>query len=200
MKQVRFSSIQIREYERIAGDNPSVCGGCPIGINDGYILVVDCSITSYEDQRRPKRTLRQLCLTIQQRWKLLMEWGIPQGEMLLAIREAARAKQHRQLSKADDIELRLQREDWKESLMGFFLSKRPTPVVQSNRRPTTTARLDVKSILNDPDRELMDDTHSVSSTDEDEDLIREQLLDYLHENVKQVYVDMDDFASARLAL
>lgn len=51
---VKFKSIQVREYERILGDNPSTRDGPPISIGWAYIEHDPLDLTQYESKRKKK--------------------------------------------------------------------------------------------------------------------------------------------------
>jgi len=58
--RVRFSSVKIREYDMILGDNPSSQCGPPVTIDWDYNEISSLSLDQYEDNRVPRRTYRQM--------------------------------------------------------------------------------------------------------------------------------------------
>lgn len=89
-RQVVFDSIEIREYERIVGDNPSCTRGPPISIGWSYYVLQRCDIEYYENSvRPPPRSKKEFHLAADRRTQLLMiEWQYPEEELQKARREA----------------------------------------------------------------------------------------------------------------
>ena len=89
-RQVVFDSIEIREYERIVGDNPSCTRGPPISIGWSYYVLQRCDIEYYETSvRPPPRSKKEFHLAADQRTQMLMkEWQYPEEELQKARREA----------------------------------------------------------------------------------------------------------------
>ncbi|KAL3774939.1 hypothetical protein ACHAW5_001301 [Stephanodiscus triporus] len=50
-RRVSFGHVDLREYRRIAGDNPSVSDGCPLAIGWDYNCVGEVDVDSYEADR-----------------------------------------------------------------------------------------------------------------------------------------------------
>ena len=80
---VRFDSVEMREFHRTVGDNPSVSCGVPMALDWHYNpepLVHD--LDEYESDRRPRRQMRDLALGPAKRARLLhREWGVPMQEL-----------------------------------------------------------------------------------------------------------------------
>jgi len=55
---VSFQSVDVREYDRTLGDNPSCMSGPPISLDWSYSETTAVCINEYEDKRTPKRILR----------------------------------------------------------------------------------------------------------------------------------------------
>lgn len=89
-RQVVFDSIEIREYERIVGDNPSCTRGPPISIGWSYYVLQRCDVEYYETSvRPPPRSKKEFHLAADQRTQMLMkEWQYPEEELQKARREA----------------------------------------------------------------------------------------------------------------
>ena len=87
---VRFKTIEVREYERIVGDNPSCSKGPPISIGWGYIIHRHYSINDYEHLvRGPRRTKKEFHLAADRRTHLLInEWKCSEEDIRKARREA----------------------------------------------------------------------------------------------------------------
>jgi hypothetical protein len=87
---VRFKAIEIREYERIVGDNPSCSKGPPISIGWGYVTHTHCTLNDYEHLvRGRRRTKKEFHLGADRRTHLLVhEWKCSEEEIRKARREA----------------------------------------------------------------------------------------------------------------
>lgn len=96
VKQVRFSRIEIREYERILSNNPSCSSGAPIGIGWSYVKGFDLDLEDYEAKKfSSRKNAHQLVLTRQEREAILLDWGTTFHEIVEAIRGNVRAKARR---------------------------------------------------------------------------------------------------------
>ena len=87
---VRFKTIEVREYERIVGDNPSCSKGPPISIGWEYTLRPHYPINDYEHLvRGPRRTKKEFHLSADRRTHLLVnEWNCSEDDIRKARREA----------------------------------------------------------------------------------------------------------------
>mmetsp|Transcript_15955 Transcript_15955/g.39113 ORF Transcript_15955/g.39113 Transcript_15955/m.39113 type:complete len:560 (+) Transcript_15955:110-1789(+) len=94
-KAVRFNDIQIRDYERTVGDNPSCSSGPPICIGWAHGSTRFVNIDNYEDSRSARRTQKKLVLNRQNREALLAYWDVPVNEIVEAIRGNVRVKNQR---------------------------------------------------------------------------------------------------------
>jgi len=85
---VAFSVVQIREYERTVGDNPSCTAGPPISLGWEYRQTPDEPIAVHAN-RSTKRSKREFHLAASTRTYLLQnEWEIPETDLRKARREA----------------------------------------------------------------------------------------------------------------
>jgi len=108
-KSVRFHGIEIRDYERVVGDNPSCSSGPPIGIGWAHGKTRVLNIDSYEHSRSERKTQRKLVLNRQNREELLANWDVPVSDIVEAIRGNVRVKNQRRqtvtnLGKAEKLE------------------------------------------------------------------------------------------------
>jgi len=94
-KAVRFNDIQIRDYERTVGDNPSCSSGPPIAIGWAHGNTRFVNIDNYEHSRSGRRTQKKLVLNRQSREALLAYWDVPVNEIVEAIRGNVRVKNQR---------------------------------------------------------------------------------------------------------
>lgn len=98
-KFVSFDNIEIRQYERLPGCNPSVSRGVPISIGWNVVNVEVIRIDEYEGQlgvSRVKRAYNDLRLTQEEREQLLRgEWGYSISEIFIASEKAREVKAKR---------------------------------------------------------------------------------------------------------
>ena len=96
-RQINFSSIQIREYERVVGDHPDTRIGVPISLGWKFIEQPAVDITLYEADRLPKKiNLRMSSIT---RKNLLQTiFDISEEEIQEATIEVQKIKKQRQQS------------------------------------------------------------------------------------------------------
>ena len=87
---VTFDFVEIREYERVVGDNPSCARGPPVAIGWIYQSGTVCPVDDYETLLRgPRRTKREFHLTAEQRTQILVdEWECSEEDIRRARREA----------------------------------------------------------------------------------------------------------------
>jgi len=78
-KEVSFNTIEIKQYERLPGDNPSVSCGVPLSLGWEVVDTQIVSVDEYEAQlgvTRIPRTKQELALGHEERKTLLQEsWG-----------------------------------------------------------------------------------------------------------------------------
>lgn len=80
--KVRFSEIQIREYDRIIGDHPECAVGPPLAIGWDYESKEITSVDSYEATRPPRRKTGHLALTSITRKNMMMNrFGFTEEEI-----------------------------------------------------------------------------------------------------------------------
>lgn len=96
MKRCSFSSVDIREHERIAGDNPCVTSGVPLSIGWGYHQHQPISLDDYETHKGPSRDKIEMMVPAGIRRQMLRdEFGVSISEMNAAMREVNVTKRHR---------------------------------------------------------------------------------------------------------
>lgn len=95
-KTVRFSTVLVREYPMILGDNPSVSSGPPITIDWKYfsesIWDIECHYLKTLDHRRSTREMKMTRIF---REKLLKRIGFSTCDVKEAIAEAEEIKRRR---------------------------------------------------------------------------------------------------------
>lgn len=92
--RVSFSSIQVREYERIVGDHPDTKVGPPVSIGWKFVENHEVDIDQYEADRTLKGTRRMSSIT---RKNLLHNvFGIPEEEIRNAEKEVQKILKSRE--------------------------------------------------------------------------------------------------------
>lgn len=96
-RRIQFDRVEIREYNRQIGDNPSCSGGPPIGLSWEYNPEIEAlPVEHYEETRGPRRTSKQMAMPRSVREEILKnEWGTKQSEIASAVRENFRIKNSR---------------------------------------------------------------------------------------------------------
>jgi len=97
-RNVRFTTISIRGYNRILGDNPSCSRGPSMSIGWTYVAEFDCiSVDKYEAIRRDSRVKEknEMALTRSERDTLLKEAGYSRSELAYAVRQNVKIKKQR---------------------------------------------------------------------------------------------------------
>ncbi len=95
--QVKFSTIEIRSYERILGDNPSCSSGPSISIGWHYDPEKTCVqlIDEYEYRRTRRLEGSDMTLSKDQRFHLLVDLGYSRREISHAVRSNLKLKKKR---------------------------------------------------------------------------------------------------------
>lgn len=80
---VRFDRIELREFDRTIGDNPSVSCGIPIGLDWKYKSTTSTNLDEYEESRLAnRRPKQQLALAPEKRQEMLLkDWGVTFREL-----------------------------------------------------------------------------------------------------------------------
>ena len=88
LKRCSFSYIDIREHERVAGDNPCVTSGVPLSIGWGYVQHDPLTLDDYEEYRGPTRDKIEMMVPANVRKDMLRhEFGVSITEMNAAMKE-----------------------------------------------------------------------------------------------------------------
>ena len=89
MRRCSFSCVDIREHERIAGDNPCVSSGVPLSIGWGYHQHQSLALDNYELNKGPPRDKIEMLVPAEVRKSMLRdEFGVSVKEINMAVREA----------------------------------------------------------------------------------------------------------------
>ena len=94
---ITFGQVNIREYERVLGDNPSVTSGPPLSIGWRYSpSTLNMSIDDYEENKGSPRTSSEYLVPKSVRVATLKEHAdIPHREMVNAVRDIQKTKSQR---------------------------------------------------------------------------------------------------------
>jgi hypothetical protein len=96
-KTCTFSVVDIREHERIAGDNPCVSKGVPIAIGWGYIQHPPIPLDTYETHRGQPRNKIEMLIPPDIRIRLLKdEFNISVATINTAMKDALKVKKQRE--------------------------------------------------------------------------------------------------------
>lgn len=91
-----FSCIDIREHERVAGDNPCVTKGVPLSIGWGYYQHSSIKLEEYEFNRGPPRDKIEMMVPPSIRHQILRdEFGVSTSDINASIKEANITKKQR---------------------------------------------------------------------------------------------------------
>lgn len=95
-RNISFSSVDIREHERIAGDNPCVSQGVPLSIGWGYYQHDSIDLDDYENGKGPARDKVEMMVpSAVRRAMLRQEFGVSIKEMNEAMKQANITKRQR---------------------------------------------------------------------------------------------------------
>lgn len=94
-RSVKFSDIEIREYETALGDNPSVRAGPPIGLGWEYAPAGILKVEDYEQQRGPRRSRQEILIPRFVREEKLRDFGVSREEISLCVQSVEKAKRNR---------------------------------------------------------------------------------------------------------
>lgn len=94
-KSVAFTTIEVRTYPIILGDNPSVSSGPPFTIDWDHQDVVQINLSDYEQLKPVKRTRKEIALTARARESWLRAEGYARSEIEEVGKEVHRIKKCR---------------------------------------------------------------------------------------------------------
>jgi hypothetical protein len=96
MRRCAFSFVDIREHERIAGDNPCVTSGVPLSIGWGYHQHKSIELDRYELNKGPSRDKIEMMVPAAVRRSMLRdEFGVSVTELNIATRDVNITKRNR---------------------------------------------------------------------------------------------------------
>lgn len=94
-KNLRFSTVSIRHYERILTENPSTIQGPSIGIGWHFQQAPAADLDAYEAHRGEPAPSPQLLLSRQVREQMLTDLGFSPADMATAVRNNVKAREQR---------------------------------------------------------------------------------------------------------
>ena len=169
-QRIQFKHIEVREYSRTVGDNPSCSSGPPVTITweyDPNTLIL--SVEEYEDARPTRRTMSQMILPRSIRTEILRkEWNVSQQQIAAAVRQGIRAKSQRRttlgnLGKTDKVEEMIEGAT-KQLLRTLFLRKSTSRSIQEMDEKMKRAHQQrVQHIMTQTMKEEYSDNRSHSS-------------------------------------
>jgi len=83
IKAIHFGSIEIREYGTILGDNPQCSNGVALTLDWDYNLVEHTpnTVEDYENLRLPRRKIKEMMLSADDREEILLRQGVTYEEL-----------------------------------------------------------------------------------------------------------------------
>jgi hypothetical protein len=84
-KMVTFSTIEVREYPIIPGDNPASLSGVPLTIDWTPFETASCHVDEYEANKPPSRQMVELRMPPSYRKELLRRLGFSRSELLASL-------------------------------------------------------------------------------------------------------------------
>jgi hypothetical protein len=93
---ITFSNVDVREYERIAGDNPCVRGGVPLSIGWANIQHESIPLDDYENAKGPPRDKIEMIVPADIRRSILRdEFKVSVNDLNASIKSVNICKKHR---------------------------------------------------------------------------------------------------------
>jgi hypothetical protein len=98
-QSVKFDQIEILEFSRRPGDNPSVKFGAPIALGERVLSKTTKSVDEYEQEKPTKLSRDEMFLQGTERMKLLKESGYGGKEIMKSIKESGKERESRKKAK-----------------------------------------------------------------------------------------------------
>lgn len=102
-RNVQFTNLEMRFYNRILGDNPACSDGVPISLDWTYNTnhIFNTSIDEYEIHRLPRRTRRHLKLSnVSRRNMMVYHFNYTHDDIDVATKKVQKFKKQREKTKA----------------------------------------------------------------------------------------------------
>ncbi|KAG7341771.1 hypothetical protein IV203_026290 [Nitzschia inconspicua] len=87
-RKISFTSIEVREYPILPGDNPAGFSGVPVTIDWTPLEIASCSVDEYEATKAPPRNAMELRMPPNYRRDLLQQLGFSRSEILSSLKHA----------------------------------------------------------------------------------------------------------------
>ena len=92
---LRFSTVEIREYDTQVDTNPSVSSGPALGLSWSYSASVRATIETYEKHRPPRRQMKEMRMPASEREFRLRMSGVSREEIEASIKSIREAREKR---------------------------------------------------------------------------------------------------------
>lgn len=103
LRRCVFSSVDIREHERIAGDNPCVSSGVPLSIGWGYVQHEPIEFDFYQTHKAPGRSKIEMMVPAEVRKQMLRdEFKVPVKDLNESMKEVTITKRQRRHTNASE--------------------------------------------------------------------------------------------------
>ena len=104
--QLQFGSVNIREYEMILGDNPSVTYGPPVTLDWVPVAESTFPVDEYECQHyHPRKSYNDMCMNYYQRHHLCALAGYTPADIEITNKEVNKCKTNRFLTRMKNVQL-----------------------------------------------------------------------------------------------
>jgi hypothetical protein len=126
-RKIDFSTVEVRQYERILGDNPSCSSGAPVSIGWKFFQerTLCLSVDEYEYYHGHFRDECDMVLDRQERETLLYELGYSEKDLAKVVRENVKMKKNRRqtVNNLPIMKIEVAVESMTKKLTGAFRSK-----------------------------------------------------------------------------
>jgi len=126
-RKIDFSTVEVRQYERILGDNPSCSSGAPVSIGWKFFQerTLCLSVDEYEYSHGHFRDECDMVLDRQERETLLYELGYSEKDLAKVVRENVKMKKNRRqtVNNLPIMKIEVAVESMTKKLTGAFRSK-----------------------------------------------------------------------------
>ena len=124
-RSVSFDRIDIREYQRTVGDNPSVSSGPALSLAWDYSDSVRSTVDNYESERGSRRKMMEMVVPRFERELLLKDSGVSRKEMAQCVRTINHIKAKRRQT-VNNLKMSKMEENWEgvTRTMGKIMKRR----------------------------------------------------------------------------
>ena len=137
---LNFKSVEIREYPRIIGDNPSCSGGAPMSIDWAHYPQQYYNIDEFEGAHPSRRKRSEMVMPSDVRHQMLMkDWGCSMKSIVKASQERKEVAELRKKT-ASQSEFSFKAEERMEKFKNTFRKKNPKPMASSVKSGTSKSK------------------------------------------------------------